>query len=884
MKKSLRARQHTAARPPPLLGESRSPGKKAEGSNGQRDRASGFRSAEYLQNILNSSGIATLVLDRDLRLRFFTPPAAVLFKVTPAQINRPLSEVTRRFADDDLLLDAQTVMTTHVSLWREVEAENGAWYNRRLLPYRSLDNDIEGVVITFSDISEMKAAELEIDTASAYANSIIDTIRQSLVVLDHELRIVSASPSFYRGFAILPASAVGQQLPNLRDRCFDVQALRSFLDRVSAGHDVAEDYEIEIDQPPLGRRVLQLNAREIPATSPAKRKTLLSIDDITGRKQAEAALGTAKKQAERANLGKSRFLAAASHDLRQPLQTMSLMQGILTTKVKDPDALKLVAKLGESLDVMSGMLNKLLDINQLEAGIVKPEREIFAIGELLDRLRGEFTDHAKSKGLFCRVVSCRQTVLSDPTLIEQMIRNLMSNALKYTSEGRILLGCRRQDSDLRIEIWDTGPGIPEGQLKAVFEEFHQLDNPARERARGLGLGLSIVQRLADLLGHEIDVRSRPGKGSVFSIVVPCAGPERRAAPRPKLKLVAAQPVKGQAILVVEDDPAIREMLQMLFEMEGYRVAAAPDGKSALELVARGDMRPDILIADYNLPNGLNGLEVASRLRGTLDGALPVLIVTGDIATDTLRAISMAGCVQLNKPIKAEDLTRLVRAGLSAPRQKPEPALKPKLVAVSADERAPTVFLIDDDDALRETMREMIAMEGRPVEAFASCEAFLEAYRPGRKGCLLVDARLPGLGGIALLQRLKNENQLLPSIMITGHGEVSMAVESMKAGAIDFIEKPASRDVLLASIDRAIELTQNSMALTAWHEDAASRIGRLTPRERQIMNLVITGQPNKIIAADLGVSQRTVENHRAAVMKKTGSKSLSDLVRLALAAV
>jgi len=196
---------------------------------------------------------------------------------------------------------------------------------------------------------------------------------------------------------------------------------------------------------------------------------------------------------------------------------------------------------------------------------------------------------------------------------------------------------------------------------------------------------------------------------------------------------------------------------------------------------------------------------------------------------------------------------------------------------------PTIFLIDDDDALRDTIRDMIEREGRPVDAFASSEAFLEAYNPDYKGCLLVDARLPGLSGIALLQQLKAENHTLPSIMISGQGDISMAVEAMKAGAIDFIEKPVSRETLLASIDRAIELTRYSMAKSAWREDAAKRIAELTSRERQIMDLVIAGCSNKIIAEDLGVSQRTVENHRAAVIKKTRSKSLSDLIRLAIAA-
>jgi two-component system CheB/CheR fusion protein len=205
-------------------------------------------------------------------------------------------------------------------------------------------------------------------------------------------------------------------------------------------------------------------------------------------------------------------------------------------------------------------------------------------------------------------------------------------------------------------------------------------------------------------------------------------------------------------------------------------------------------------------------------------------------------------------------------------------------ASAAVDNGPTVFLIDDDAALRAALRDVIAGDGRRVEAFASCEAFLEAYRPDRKGCLLVDARLRGMGGLALLQQLKAEHHGLPSIMITGHGEVSMAVEAMKAGAIDFIEKPVSHDALLASVERALELSRDSTALSSWRDAAATRIGSLTRREREIMDLVITGHPNKIIADDLGVSQRTVENHRAAVMRKTRSKSLSDLVRLAIAAV
>ena len=636
--------------------------------------------------------------------------------------------------------------------------------------------------------------------------------------------------------------------------------------------------------PPRGRRVLSVNARNIPAVPPEKQKTLLAIDDVTDRKHVGAALETAKKQADRANLGKSRFLAAASHDLRQPLQTIFLMQGILATTVADPAALKLVTRLGESLEVMSSLLNKLLDINQLEAGIVTAEPSDFAIGVLLERLGRDFAYQAESKGLSCRVVSSRQIVHSDPTLLEQMIRNLLSNALKYTEHGKILLGCRRHGDRLRIEVWDTGLGIPQGQLKAIFDEFHQLDNPARERARGLGLGLSIVQRLGDLLGHKVDVRSIPGKGSVFAIDVPCAGTPSQEQPQAAGQRPAAPVAESRSILIVEDDPAIGEMLQLVFHNEGYHTALAGDGPQALDQVARGIAQPDIVVADYNLPNRLTGLDLAAHLRESFDSKLPVLIVTGDISTDTLRAIAAAGCVQLNKPIRVDALIRLVRAQLEARQAKLQPAPKRSPVRPTTDPNTPTIFLIDDDDALREVMCEVAEEAGCPVEAFASCEAFLEVYRSGRKGCLLVDARLPGLGGIALLQRLKAENHVLPSIVITGHGEISMAVEAMKAGAVDFIEKPVRREQFLASIERAMVLGRDSSALSAWHEDAAARISTLTPRERQIMERVIIGQPNKNIAADLKVSQRTVENHRAAVMKKTRSKSLSDLVRLSIAAV
>ena len=829
--------------------------------------------SDDLQNILDSAGIATLFLDRNLNIRFFTPDVTSLFRIIATDIGRPLSDLTLLATDTDLLADARASLAGAAPLGREIEAENGAWYIRRILPYHTQDDRIEGVVITFANISEMKAAQREIQAARRYSDSIIDTVRQPLVVLDGELRLVSANRSFYRTFALEPEKAVGEPFDTLAGRHAGAEGLRAFLARVHGDLAPVDDDEMEIELPGLGRRFLLLNARRLAEGPRGKPKILLSIDDITERRRAAEALGVAKREAEQANLGKTRFLAAASHDLRQPLQTLSFLQGILAKQVTEATVLKLIDRLGETVSAMSGMLDTLLDINQLEAGIVRREIVDFPVNVLLDQLRTQFAYHTTAHRLGWRVVPSRLCVRSDPRLLEQMIRNLLSNAVKYTSEGKILLGCRRRGDKLRIEVWDTGIGIPADHLAAIFEEFHQLDNPARERSKGIGLGLAIVQRLADLLGHDIDVRSRPGKGSVFAVEVPLAASEPPA--RSRLPQPAAAPAarSSATILIVEDEPDLRETLKLLLEGEGYRTVAAGDGGTALAAAAHGTVRPDLVVADYNLPNGPNGLQVVAGLEKTLGRDLPAIILSGDIATETLRAMAREGRAYLSKPVTAAALIHLIEAQLTASRP----------VAPVDDDRPPTIFVVDDDKSVREALRDLLEADGRTVEAYDSCEAFLEAYRPGRRGCLLVDARLPGMGGLELLQRFQSERHQLPAIMITGHGDVAMAVQAMKAGAADFIEKPVGYQELLASVERAMEQAGDTQKLSAWRETAANSLAGLTARQRQIMDMVLAGHPSKNIAADLGVSQRTVENHRAAIMKKTGSRSIPALIRLALAA-
>ena len=284
------------------------------------------------------------------------------------------------------------------------------------------------------------------------------------------------------------------------------------------------------------------------------------------------------------------------------------------------------------------------------------------------------------------------------------------------------------------------------------------------------------------------------------------------------------------------------------------------------------LMPDIMLADYNLPGGMTGLELAGEMRQAMGEEFPVVILTGDIGTTTLRAVAEGGCVQLNKPVRRDTLLTAMHQLLT-----PNPCAE-----FAADGEGQTMYIVDDDPEVRQNLRDLLEADGRCVADYGDCEAFLAAYQGCGEACLLIDAHLPGMDGIGLIRQLKAEGRHLPAIMITGHSGVPMAVEAMKVGALDFLEKPVGADTLLASVNRALELSRDDAKLKEWQIDAATRLESLTPRQYDIMDRVLAGHPSKNIAADLNISQRTVESHRAAIMKKTGAKSIPALARMALA--
>ena len=375
------------------------------------------------------------------------------------------------------------------------------------------------------------------------------------------------------------------------------------------------------------------------------------IERLNAELEARVAQRTAELSA--ANAAKSRFLAAASHDLRQPLQALALLQGALANMIEEPAPRRVLSDMGEGIRVAGELLDALLDVTRLDGGGIKPTFVDLEVAQVFSRLERELRHGADQKGLALRVVPTRAVVRSDQALLERILRNLLSNAIKYTERGKILIGCRRHGDRVRIEVWDTGRGIPAEHLEHIFEEFYQLGNPARERGKGQGLGLAIVERTARLLGHPLSVRSTPGRGTVFALELPLGDPAAVMAPAPPP--APRRLARELRLALVEDDEDVQEAMCMLLGLHGFRVRGGRTSAEVLGQCGRDGFRPDLLIADYRLPDGETGFDAIGRLRGWVGRDLPAILLTGDMSPEVEQAAEKGGCRLLRKPIETQIL-------------------------------------------------------------------------------------------------------------------------------------------------------------------------------------------------------------------------------------
>jgi len=378
--------------------------------------------------------------------------------------------------------------------------------------------------------------------------------------------------------------------------------------------------------------------------------------DVTEQMEAESALRAAKEAAELANHAKTKFLAAASHDLRQPVQALFLQAAALEARMGEPDkAAPILTHVKGSLAALNGLLEALLDVSKLEAGTVKPQVSTFPLSETVEQIVAEFEPLARSKGLVLKMAETTAVVRTDASLFGRILRNLVANAIRYTRRGKILVGCHPHGQTLSVEVLDTGIGIAKEKLDDIFQEFYQVGNSERDRDQGLGLGLAIVRRLARLLDCPVSVRSTEGKGSAFTVQVPLAG-FSRAKNIASLGATTQHPATERGLIfVIDDENTVLNALQLIIADWGYDVVTAHTEDEAMVALAHQSRPPDVVIADYRLRAGQTGADVIAHIRQRYDRAIPSIVITGDTAPERIREAEAHGLRLLHKPVVAETL-------------------------------------------------------------------------------------------------------------------------------------------------------------------------------------------------------------------------------------
>ncbi len=498
--------------------------------------------------------------------------------------------------------------------------------------------------------------------SSELVGSVLESAPDAMIIIDEAGVVVFANRQVSTLFGYAPSEVVGRPVEMLLperhrgrhvvhrsdfSRAVRVRPMGNGLDLFALRKDGSE-FPVEISLSPV-----EETGRPIVAAA---------IRDVTDRMRVERQIREAHAAADRANLGKSRFLATASHDLRQPLQTLALLNGALRRSVKEPDALEALEHQDQAIAAMSRLLNALLDISKLESGTIKPDVTDFHVSRLLEELRGEFAGLAASKGLELIVEPTDARVRTDPSLLGQAMKNLVANAIKYTSTGWVRLRTSAMPGFVRMEVCDTGQGIHPEQLPHIFEEFYQVGVAPNTSRDGYGLGLSIVQRVIQLLELRIDVRSEPGVGSVFGIEAPAsrspAGEEVATPGQGAISRQAEVSENRHHLLLVEDHPGVRNATRMFLKGEGYRVTTAATLAEA-QACLRAHPDIELVITDYHLENGETGADVIALARDELGRDCSAVLVTGD----TSRAIAELprdGRLRItSKPIHAAELLGLI---------------------------------------------------------------------------------------------------------------------------------------------------------------------------------------------------------------------------------
>ena len=513
--------------------------------------------------------------------------------------------------------------------------------------------------------------------SSELVRSALESSPDAMVLVDASGQILYVNQQLSVLFGYAREEARGQRIELLIPERFRLHhaahrehfAAEDRLRPMGAGLDLyarrkdGSEFPVEISLSPIhesGQALVAAAIRDVTDRRRVQRDLILARE---AAEHARKAADDAREVADRANQAKSRFLATASHDLRQPLQSLALLNGTLRRLVTHPDAIEALAHQDQAIEAMSRLLNALLDIGKLESGAIKPQPVDFTVAVLFEELHHEFASLAADKGLQLQVSAVNGCIHSDPALVGQILRNLVSNAIKYTRAGTVRLNSLSTAKAIRVEVLDTGVGIPADQLQYIYDEFYQVGVATNSSRDGYGLGLSIVQRLVSLLGLRLEVTSEVGKGSGFALNLTRGAATTAAVSEPVATLQTPPQTTAPRVLLVEDDPAVRDATRMLLKVEGYRVLTASCLAEA-QALALEYPQLDLLVTDYHLSNSETGTQVIASLRASLGAQLKAVLITGDTSS-AVRDLQHDEKTRLaRKPIHAEELLMLLKALLA----------------------------------------------------------------------------------------------------------------------------------------------------------------------------------------------------------------------------
>ncbi len=619
--------------------------------------------ADIVSKILNTAADATIISDHEGYIRVANERAEQLFGYERGELVGQQVEVLmpQDFRDHHRALragynEAPRARPMVSGLELVGQRKDGSAFHAEIAlnPIETSD----GLVIT-STIREIGEA----DDSEAYFKHLLESAPDAMVIIDDRGKISVVNAQAEQMFGYRREEMLGQPVEVL---------LPERLREVHEGHRSAFSRDPRLRPMGQGQDLVarRHDGSEFPveiSLSPVQsaggRFVSSVIRDVTERKRMEEEIIAARQEAERANKANSAFLAAASHDLRQPVQALSLLNGALRRTVRDERALEMIDSQQHSLTAMTNLLNSLLDISRLDAGAVIPELEDFPVQRLIDRLSDEFARQAQHSGLEFSSRACTTVINSDPNLLAEIIQNFVSNAIRYTEKGSVRLDCYERDGRCVIRVVDTGIGIAEDQLDEIFREFHQCKAPGASK-EGFGLGLAIVKRMSDLLGLKIGVESDLGKGSTFSVSIPAVKDPMDVPDEEETADTAAHEGATGLVILIEDDVNVANAWGLLLEAEGYRVATAASAPEARALMNHVEETPALLISDFHLLDGSTGVEAVSAIRENYDAMIPAFIVSGDTSKVVKDARLLDNCTLMCKPIDTNRLLAAARHAVS----------------------------------------------------------------------------------------------------------------------------------------------------------------------------------------------------------------------------